>query len=124
MSRNYAEKLRQIRKAEGMTQKVFSELTGLAIGTIKSYETGHQSARSEIVERVISYPQFEKYTLGLFSQAVYGRIRRNGGFYRDNSTTMLSGRKEAFYQSVFLSSLYHGSLPEYISRMPAHLLSC
>ena len=67
MSRDYSEKLRQIRKAEGLTQKVFAELTGLAIGTIKSYEAGHQSARSEIVERVISVLQFEKYTLWLMT---------------------------------------------------------
>ncbi|MCV5365987.1 transcriptional regulator, partial [Escherichia coli] len=32
MPRNYAEKLRQIRKAEGLTQKDFSELTGVALG--------------------------------------------------------------------------------------------
>lgn len=67
MSRDYAEKLRQIRKAEGITQKVFAELTGLALSTIKSYEAGHQSARSEIVERVISVSQFEKYTLWLMT---------------------------------------------------------
>ncbi|AUU27167.1 helix-turn-helix transcriptional regulator [Salmonella enterica subsp. enterica serovar Newport] len=67
MSRDYADKLRQIRKAEGMTQKVFSERTGLALGTIKSYEAGHQSARSEIVERVVSVLQFEKYTLWLMT---------------------------------------------------------
>ena len=67
MSRDYSEKLRQIRKAEGITQKVFAELTGLALGTIKSYEAGHQSARSEIVERVVSVPKFEKYTLWLMT---------------------------------------------------------
>lgn len=67
MSIDYAKKLREIRKAEGITQKVFSELTGLAIGTIKSYEAGHQSARSEIVERVINVPKFEKYTLWLMT---------------------------------------------------------
>ncbi|EJK5914064.1 helix-turn-helix transcriptional regulator [Escherichia coli] len=67
MSRDYADKLRQIRKAEGMTQKVFAEHTGLALGTIKSYEAGHQSARSEIVERVVNILQFEKYTLWLMT---------------------------------------------------------
>ena len=67
MSRDYAEKLRQIRKAEEVTQKVFAEMTGLAIGTIKSYEAGHQSARAEVVERVIITPRFEKYTLWLMT---------------------------------------------------------
>ncbi|HHK9582563.1 TPA: helix-turn-helix domain-containing protein [Citrobacter braakii] len=67
MSRNYAEKLRQIRKAEGLTQKEFSELTGVALGTIKKYETGHQPARAEVLESVIEVHMFEKYTLWLMT---------------------------------------------------------
>ncbi|WP_262261612.1 helix-turn-helix domain-containing protein [Serratia proteamaculans] len=65
LSRDYAKKLRQIRKAEGLTQKAFAELVGVGLGTVKSYETGHQSARSEIAERVISVRRFQKYTLWL-----------------------------------------------------------
>lgn len=67
MSRNYADKLRQIRKAEGLTQKEFAELTGVALGTIKKYETGHQPARAEVMERVIEVNMFEKYTLWLMT---------------------------------------------------------
>ncbi|WP_194430760.1 helix-turn-helix domain-containing protein [Pectobacterium carotovorum] len=67
MSRNYAEKLRQIRKAEGLTQKDFSELTGVALGTIKKYETGHQPARAEVLESVIEVHMFEKYALWLMT---------------------------------------------------------
>lgn len=67
MSRNYAEKLRQVRKAEGFTQKEFSELTGIALGTIKKYETGHQPARAEVLESVIEVQMFEKYTLWLMT---------------------------------------------------------
>ncbi|EAY0820144.1 helix-turn-helix domain-containing protein [Salmonella enterica] len=67
MSRDYAEKLRQIRKAEGLTQKNFAELTGVAIGTVKKYESGHQSARAEIVERAVGVQRFEKYTLWLMT---------------------------------------------------------
>ncbi|MFJ5855370.1 helix-turn-helix domain-containing protein [Enterobacter cancerogenus] len=67
MSRNYAEKLRCIRKAEGLTQKRFAELTGLALGTIKKYETGHQPARAEVLESVVDVPTFEKYTLWLMT---------------------------------------------------------
>ncbi|ENK1841775.1 MULTISPECIES: helix-turn-helix domain-containing protein [Enterobacter cloacae complex] len=67
MSRNYADKLRTIRKAEGLTQKAFAELTGVALGTIKKYETGHQPARAEVLESVIEVPMFEKYTLWLMT---------------------------------------------------------
>ncbi|WP_410743154.1 helix-turn-helix transcriptional regulator [Citrobacter freundii] len=67
MSRNYADKLRQIRKAEGLTQAVFAQQTGVSHSTIKSYESGHQSARAETVEKVISTQLFEKYTLWLMT---------------------------------------------------------
>ncbi|HFI5088073.1 TPA: helix-turn-helix domain-containing protein [Escherichia coli] len=97
MSRDYAEKLRQIRKAEGITQKVFAELTGLAIGTIKSYEAGHQSARSEIVERVISVSQFEKYTLWLMTDKtapIAGQVSPSlSPDGQDNITSSRSTRK-------------------------------
>lgn len=97
MSRDYAEKLRQIRKAEGITQKVFAELTGLAIGTIKSYEAGHQSARSEIVERVISVSQFEKYTLWLMTDKtapIAGQVSPSlSPDGQDNTTSSRSTRK-------------------------------
>ncbi|WP_315899210.1 helix-turn-helix transcriptional regulator [Serratia quinivorans] len=65
LSRDYAGKLRQIRKAEGLTQKVFAEMAGVALSTVKNYETGHQSARSEIAEKVLNVPRFQKYALWL-----------------------------------------------------------
>lgn len=65
MSTDYADKLLQIRKAEKLTQKKFSQITGLAIGTIQKYESGHQSARAEIMEKVLQVDLFEKYTLWL-----------------------------------------------------------
>ncbi|MGP3001413.1 helix-turn-helix domain-containing protein [Serratia bockelmannii] len=67
LSRDYAEKLLQIRKAEGLTQKVFAELAGVALSTVKNYETGHQRARSEIAEKVLNVPKFQKYTLWLMT---------------------------------------------------------
>ncbi len=36
MSTDYAMKLREIRKAEGLTQKQFSDLSGISLGTIKN----------------------------------------------------------------------------------------
>ncbi|EAB8055698.1 XRE family transcriptional regulator [Salmonella enterica subsp. enterica serovar Agona] len=67
MSIDYAEKLRQIRKAEGLTQAAFAQQTGVSLSTIKSYETGHQPARAETVEKVINTQLFEKYTLWLMT---------------------------------------------------------
>lgn len=42
MSSDYAEKLRQIRKAEGLTQAAFAEELGLGLSTVKNYETGQR----------------------------------------------------------------------------------
>ncbi|RTP91500.1 helix-turn-helix domain-containing protein [Enterobacter asburiae] len=65
MSIDYAQKLKAIRKAEKLTQQKFSDITGLALGSIKRYESGHQSARVEILEKVLQVELFEKYTLWL-----------------------------------------------------------
>ncbi|EFQ5899196.1 helix-turn-helix transcriptional regulator [Salmonella enterica] len=62
---DYSQKLRQIRKAEGLTQKQFAELTGLSITTVKSYEGSKQPARAKIVETVLQVDVFEKYMFWL-----------------------------------------------------------
>ncbi|HAK8203890.1 TPA: helix-turn-helix transcriptional regulator [Salmonella enterica] len=62
---DYSQKLRQIRKAEGLTQKQFAELTGLSITTVKSYEGSKQPARAKIVETVLQVDMFEKYMFWL-----------------------------------------------------------
>ncbi|WP_193162908.1 helix-turn-helix domain-containing protein [Enterobacter ludwigii] len=75
MSTDYADKLLQIRKAENLTQKKFSQITGIAIGTIQKYESGHQSARAEIMEKVLQVDLFEKYTLWL----IHGKTAEAAG---------------------------------------------
>ncbi|EFF0477532.1 helix-turn-helix transcriptional regulator [Escherichia coli] len=67
MSTDYAMKLREIRKAEGLTQKQFSDLSGISLGTIKNYETGQHQAGIQTVERIINVMQFQKYTLWLMT---------------------------------------------------------
>lgn len=41
------EKLKAIRKAEGLTQAKFSEISGIALGTVKNYESGHKDPGSQ-----------------------------------------------------------------------------
>ncbi|EFQ6910120.1 helix-turn-helix transcriptional regulator [Escherichia coli] len=65
LSIDYAEKLRQIRKAEGLTQKQFADITGLSLAAIRNYESGQKSARAKIVETVLQVDRFEKYMLWL-----------------------------------------------------------
>ncbi len=61
------QKLRAIRKAEGITQAKFCEITGIALGTVKNYEGGHSDPGIQIVLQVTNAPQLQKYTLWLMT---------------------------------------------------------
>ncbi|EPL3847604.1 helix-turn-helix domain-containing protein [Klebsiella aerogenes] len=67
MSTDYAMKLREIRKAEGLTQKQFSDLSGISLGTIKNYESGQHQAGIQTVEKLINVLRFQRYTLWLMT---------------------------------------------------------
>lgn len=94
---NLAHKLRAIRKAEGLTQAKFCEISGIAIGTVKNYETGHGDPGLQIVLRVTNTPQLEKYTLWLMTDKTApeaGQISpvvAHSG--QDETTSSHSGRK-------------------------------
>lgn len=67
MSINYREKLRAIRKAEKLTQKQLSEITGISHSAIRNYESGSSIIGLSVVERFISAPLLTKYTLWLMT---------------------------------------------------------
>ncbi|WP_315708963.1 helix-turn-helix domain-containing protein [Brenneria uluponensis] len=62
-----SQKLKAIRKAEGLTQAKFCEISGIALGTLKNYEGGHQEPGIQVVLQVTNTRQFEKYTLWLMT---------------------------------------------------------
>ncbi|MFH0364373.1 transcriptional regulator [Enterobacter cancerogenus] len=64
---NLAQKLRAIRKAEGLTQSKFCEISGIALGTLKNYEGGHQDPGIQVIMQVTNTAEFEKYTLWLMT---------------------------------------------------------
>ncbi|EAN8327197.1 helix-turn-helix domain-containing protein [Salmonella enterica] len=70
-SRDYSQKLRKVRKAEGLTQKEFADLTGLSLSTIRNYESGQKTARAEIMESVLQVQLFEKYTMWLLHDKTF-----------------------------------------------------
>ncbi|WP_406706086.1 helix-turn-helix domain-containing protein [Sodalis sp.] len=70
LSTDYAKKLRAIRKSEKLTQQQFSKLVGVPLNTIKNYESGQKTARSEIMERVLKVKIFKKYTMWLLHDEV------------------------------------------------------
>ncbi|WP_343286231.1 MULTISPECIES: helix-turn-helix transcriptional regulator [Serratia] len=67
MSSSHAEKLRCIRKAEGLTQAAFAKEVGLALSSVRNYETGHREVGLSIIDKVINHPRFEKYMMWLMS---------------------------------------------------------
>ncbi|SFU18502.1 Transcriptional regulator, contains XRE-family HTH domain [Kosakonia arachidis] len=62
-----SQKIRAIRKAEGLTQAKFCELVGIALGTLKNVEGDHREPGLQVVMQVVNTPQFGKYTLWLMT---------------------------------------------------------
>jgi transcriptional regulator with XRE-family HTH domain len=96
-SRTHAQKLRQIRKAEGLTQSSFSEMIGIALSTVKNYESGQREAGLAIIDVILKHPRFEKYTLWLMTDKtapVAGQIAPSlSPDGHDNTTSSRSPRK-------------------------------
>ncbi|ECD9466767.1 helix-turn-helix transcriptional regulator [Salmonella enterica subsp. diarizonae] len=67
MSSSHAQKLREIRKSEGLTQVEFSKMLGIALSTVKNYERGDKEVGLSIIDKVTNHPQFEKYTTWLMN---------------------------------------------------------
>lgn len=67
VSIDYSKKLMQVREAENLDRRKFSDITGIPLNTIQKYETGHQPARAELTERVIQIGRFKKYALWLMT---------------------------------------------------------
>ncbi|KFK93347.1 MULTISPECIES: helix-turn-helix domain-containing protein [unclassified Serratia (in: enterobacteria)] len=64
---NMSEKIRAIRKAEGLTQVKFCEISGLALSTLKNYEGGHAEPGLQAILQLTKSQRFEKYTLWLMT---------------------------------------------------------
>lgn len=65
-----SEKLKKIRKVEGLTQVKFCEISGIALGTLKNYEGGHQEPGIQVVLQVTHNPRFKKYTMWLMTDDI------------------------------------------------------
>ncbi|UDQ80178.1 helix-turn-helix domain-containing protein [Erwinia rhapontici] len=67
MSSDYREKLRLIRKAEGLTQAAVAEETGIALSSIRNYESGGVAVGLKVIEKFLAMTRFQKYTLWLMT---------------------------------------------------------
>lgn len=67
MSMSLGKKIRDMREAEGLSRTQFAELTGVAEGAQKFYETDRRAVGSEMLLKITQHPRFEKYTMWLMT---------------------------------------------------------
>ncbi|SGY87535.1 XRE family transcriptional regulator [Moritella viscosa] len=62
---NYGKQIKTLRTNLGITQKNFSEITSIPLSTLTKIESNYSNAGLPIIDKIISLPQFEMYTLWL-----------------------------------------------------------
>lgn len=67
MSSVLSEKVKAIRKSEGVSQSEFCEITGISISTVKKYETGVIEPGGATLIKITSNPRFKKYAMWLMT---------------------------------------------------------
>lgn len=65
-----SEKIKEIRKAEGLSKTKFCELTGIPLSTLDKYDMGKFEPSGAALLKITLHPQFQKYTLWLMSDSV------------------------------------------------------
>ena len=70
-------RLKEVRKAEGLSQLAFGEMTAIPLDTIKGYESRSKQKQvsSATLMKVTNHPEFEKYALWLMT----GHVSPEGG---------------------------------------------
>ncbi|MBD1582776.1 helix-turn-helix domain-containing protein [Pseudoalteromonas sp. S16_S37] len=77
MSSDISEKLRLIRKSTGLSQQKFSAEIDVPLASYKRYETGANEVGVSVVQKILGYKDFNKYTLWLLNDSTnpsYGQI--------------------------------------------------
>lgn len=67
MSSVLSEKLKNIRKAENLSQMEFGHITGISISTVKKYEIGIIEPGGVTLMKITSHSRFKKYALWLMT---------------------------------------------------------
>ena len=63
------EKIKLLRKAEGLSQREFGTLAGISQSVVGHFESGKQkSLGSEHLLKITSHPRFNKYTMWLLTE--------------------------------------------------------
>ncbi|PKH06429.1 helix-turn-helix transcriptional regulator [Moritella sp. Urea-trap-13] len=109
---NYGKQIKTLRTNLGITQKSFSEITGIALSTLTKIESNHSNAGLPVIDKIISLPQFEMYTLWLMKNV---DAPENGQFTPDENSNMETLSSTSINRKPTLESLndQHIQLPFY-----------
>jgi len=109
---NYGKQIKTLRTNLGITQKKFSEMTGIALSTLTKIESNHSNAGLPVIDKIISLPQFEMYTLWLMKNV---DAPENGQFTPSEHSSMESHNVVSINGNSTLKSLndQHIQLPFY-----------
>lgn len=91
---NHSEKVKLIRKNEGLTQKQFSEMTSIPLSTLKKIETGATEIGISTLDKITNHPNLRKYTLWLMTgetASLVGQIQPNMNEDEDNNEEVIIG---------------------------------
>lgn len=61
------EKIFMVRKAEGLSRRELSELTGISASNLKNYELLGRLIPAETLSLILEHPRFEKYTMWIMT---------------------------------------------------------
>ncbi|BBA64137.1 helix-turn-helix transcriptional regulator [Klebsiella pneumoniae] len=61
------EKIHLMRKAEGLSRREMSEITGISANNLKNYESIGRQIPGDYLAVILENPRFEKYTLWLMT---------------------------------------------------------
>jgi len=104
---NYGKQIKTLRTNLGITQKNFSEITSIPLSTLTKIESNYSNAGLPIIDKIISLPQFEMYTLWLMKNVdapEYGQFTpsNNSNMETKNTeTSILESLKNQHIQLPF-----------------------
>lgn len=71
---DFNEKLKALRKAEGVTQSQLADITGLPLSNLKKIEAGYHEPGWRFVSQITSNHRFKKYALWLITDDIAPEI--------------------------------------------------
>lgn len=104
---NLSEKIKQLRKSKGLSQKQLADVTGLSIHTINSYESGRREPNSRAMAALESY-------FHVTGEYLRGEATSPESQYIWQDSEVMDAVKESFPTLInkLLDSVLHGSAAE------------